>query len=140
MIIIDQLIFDQLSPTLTKPKRLTKSSPPLYHQKNDNTKYHLRNQKNQSQGSKFKERKKHTIFSYFPPCMINVLVFFEDIYTHETKLLVFFRYFVTIVWIGYTMIQIVLIFEQSCKHMFLEVPLNNYKLTCQFLTKRNIEE
>merc|ERR1712027_180209 len=88
---IDQLIFDQLSPTLTKPKRLTKSSPPLYHQKNDNTKYHLRNQKNQSQGSKFKERKKHTIFSYFPPCMINVLgFFFEDIYTHETKLLVFF--------------------------------------------------
>jgi len=98
VIIIDQLIFDQLSPTLTKPKRLTKSSPPLYHQKkNDNTKYHLRNQKNQSQGSKFKERKKHTNFSYFPPCMINVLVFFEDIYTHETKLLVFFRYFVTIV-------------------------------------------
>merc|ERR1711976_1049690 len=89
--LIDQLIFDQLSPTLTKPKRLTKSSPPLYHQKSSEE------SKKPKPRIKIQRKKKHTIFSYFPPCMINVLVFFEDIYTHETKLLVFFRYFVTIV-------------------------------------------
>merc|ERR1712113_818067 len=81
-----------------KAKEAEEKKKRLEEAENDNTKYHLRNQKNQSQGSKFKERKKHTIFSYFPPCMVNVLFFFfEDIYTHETKLLVLFRYFVTIV-------------------------------------------
>merc|ERR1712048_16350 len=61
--------------TLTKPKRLTKSSPPLYHQKNDYTKYHLRNQKTKAKDQNSKKEKKTQIFSCFPPCMINLLFF-----------------------------------------------------------------
>merc|ERR1711974_17059 len=60
-----------LSPTLTKPKRLIKSSPPLYHQKNDNnTEYHpqnLRNQKTKAKDQKMK-RKKNALIHTFPPC------------------------------------------------------------------------
>jgi len=65
VIIIDQLIFDQLSPTLTKPKRLTKSSPPLYHQ--NNNEYHpqkLRNQKTKAKDQKMKRKEKTLIHTF----------------------------------------------------------------------------
>jgi len=86
VIIIDQLIFDQLSPTLTKPKRLTKSSPPLYHQKNDNnTEYHPQKMRNQEKKHKAKDQneKKSTqiIHTFHLSCMINVGFLWRHIYT-----------------------------------------------------------
>ena len=141
MIIIDQLIFDQLSPTLTKPKRLTKSSPPLYHQKKmitPNIIWGIKKTKAKDQNSK--KEKNTQFFHTFHLVWLMCWFFFEDIYTHETKLLVFFRYFVTIVWIGYTMIQIVWYLsnlENTCSLRFLSTTTNWLASSLQKETSRN---
>jgi len=93
VIIIDQLIFDQLSPTLTKPKRLTKSSPPLYHQKNDNnTEYHpqkLRNQKTKAKDQKMKRKKNALIHTLFHLVVWLMCFFWRHIYTWNKIISIF---------------------------------------------------
>ena len=87
-----------------------------------------------------KKEKNTQFFHTFHLVWLMCWFFFEDIYTHETKLLVFFRYFVTIVWIGYTMIQIVWYLsnlENTCSLRFLSTTTNWLASSLQKETSRN---
>jgi len=95
VIIIDQLIFDQFSLNWSIDfwsiisnvnETETKTSPPLYHQKNNyNTEYHPQKMRNQEKKHKAKDQneKKSTqiIHTFHLSCMINV-GFFVETYIH----------------------------------------------------------